>query len=384
MKRKYVRHYEDYAIGANEALYCAMAQKGWRLVRRGAWLSRFEKAGPEVLRYRIELASPAWLDEAELPEEQIAVYEDCGWSFVTKHGLTHVFCAPESSDAQEFYTDPRAQVPTLKALRRSYCWSWLWCIVIFGIHFLLSLSMSGTAGELMAEWSAELTKKLVVATSLMLWYGCLVVWALYQSIVGAVCTMRLHRRLKCGKPVDHEAKTAQRVLRWIETAIGVIGAIFLLMSAAQWLGRETYDLPQTADGPYLLLSDFGVEGERTTPWYASYRTSECERVESLLAVCYDTCEYVEADGKDFSLYHEVYELKGSGLTQRLAQALMADATFARSADVFEEVMVSGLDRAWRAGYETVAIRGNTVWYITLIDYEDVDAAVLDLLANPPE
>lgn len=384
MNRKYVRHYEDYAIGANEALYTSMAEKGWRLVKRGARLSRFEKAEPEKMRYRIELASPAWLDEAELPEEQIAVYEDCGWAFVAKHGLTHVFCAPESSDAQEFYTDPRQQAPTLKALRRSYGWSWLWCIIIIGIHFLLSLAMGNTAGELMAEWSAEVTKSVVISTSFMLWYVCMVVWALYQSIVGAICTMRLYRRLKRGKPIDHAPKGAQCVLRRVETAIGAVAVIFLLMSVVQWIGREKYDLPQTADGPYLMLLDFGIEGERASPWYASYRTSEVEWTESLLAECWDTCEYVESDGEDYALYQEVYVLKSDQFARRLAESLKANATFARSADAFDEVSVEGLDCAWRAGMEYVAIRGSTVWYVTFLDFDKVDADVLETLATLPE
>jgi hypothetical protein len=52
MNRKYRLHYGDYAVGENEKLYGDMAAKGWRLLRRGVWFSRFERAEPQNLRRR--------------------------------------------------------------------------------------------------------------------------------------------------------------------------------------------------------------------------------------------------------------------------------------------------------------------------------------------
>ena len=58
-------------------------------------------------------------------EEQVAVYEDCGWKYVTSSGLIHVFSSPAGSDAPEFYADPAQQALTLRALRRQYIWAWV-------------------------------------------------------------------------------------------------------------------------------------------------------------------------------------------------------------------------------------------------------------------
>lgn len=111
--RRYLIHPGDYAIGENEKCYGDMAAKGWKLRRRGAFLSSFERCEPQQLRYRIELASPALFDDdLTLPEEQRALYEESGWQFVTRCGLVNVFsplpaATPRSFTATPFPRQPR-------------------------------------------------------------------------------------------------------------------------------------------------------------------------------------------------------------------------------------------------------------------------------------
>ena len=54
MKRCYRFHPGEYAIGENEQFYGRMAQRGWLLDKRGAYLSRFRKGEPQQRKYRIE------------------------------------------------------------------------------------------------------------------------------------------------------------------------------------------------------------------------------------------------------------------------------------------------------------------------------------------
>ena len=126
MKRRYALHPMEFAIGETEQFYSEMAAKGWFLDKRGAWFSRFRRGEPAAMRYRVELADLRFLDpDHGLPEEQISVYEECGWKYVTGHGLFHIFSSPADSDAPEFYTDPRQQALVLRGLRRSYVSSWI-------------------------------------------------------------------------------------------------------------------------------------------------------------------------------------------------------------------------------------------------------------------
>ena len=115
MNKRWRFHFGEYDVAANETLYADMAAKGWMLEKRGAHLSRFTRAEPEKLRFRIEYAASA---EDGLPEEQLQLYEDCGWKSVCGFGILHVFSAPECSDIPELHTDPELQAPIMRRLRR--------------------------------------------------------------------------------------------------------------------------------------------------------------------------------------------------------------------------------------------------------------------------
>ena len=106
MKYRYQFHPGDYELGENEKFYGDMEAKGWRLVKRGGRLSKFAPVEPSRARYRIEVFAPGFLEQSVLPEEQVAVFADCGWEYVTDRGLLHIFRAPAGSDAPEFYSDP--------------------------------------------------------------------------------------------------------------------------------------------------------------------------------------------------------------------------------------------------------------------------------------
>lgn len=85
-------HPEDYCIGENELYYSRMASKGWRLEKRGRYLRRFSRSDPVEELYRVEV------DYRELPEEQTALFDECGWEFVTKYGYLY---APGREDMTE-------------------------------------------------------------------------------------------------------------------------------------------------------------------------------------------------------------------------------------------------------------------------------------------
>ena len=120
MKYKYKFHPSDYELGENEQFYSDMEAKGWKLVKRGVNLSKFTPVKPSRARYRIEVSSPGFLEQAVLSEGQLAVYEDCGWSYVTDRGFLYVFRAPAGAEAPEFYNDPAQQAETLKRMNRHY------------------------------------------------------------------------------------------------------------------------------------------------------------------------------------------------------------------------------------------------------------------------
>ena len=368
MNRKYVRHAPDYAIGENEALYAAMAEKGWILKKRGANFSRFERGEMRHMRYRIELAAPEWLDEAEMPDEQLALYEECGWHLAAHRGLVYVFCAPAGSDAPEIYSDPRQQAGMLRALRRQYRTGWLGALALVAFNLLLGAAMRGSLGEMAADFLSGLRLSFVDSTALVLSYGALCAAAIYDYLRGAVSTMRLYRRLKRGKPIDH-APHHRRAAQAVGDALGALAVIFALLAVWQWAGKTSGPLPAAADGPYLLIED--LESGVRTELFGRENSRVVTR--SLAARHYDIYESLQTpSGEDLWLYEDVYELRSPALAMAAASALMEQAALAHGPESFVEYDIPGLERAWFGSLTYIAIRGNFVCSLTYRGPSDED------------
>lgn len=373
MKVKYRIHPGEYAIGENEKFYADQAAKGWFLEKRGGRLSKFRKGDPAQLKYRIELSASslflAEADEIAMPEAQVALYEDCGWTLVTHRGLVHVFSAPEESDAPEFYSEPEQQAQTLKALRRSYRVSWL--IVVAAMAFIAMMTLSMHSGEDIAgELWAEFVMKLIQTTALAPFYFFWLGWGIYQLIYGGVRTRLLYCRLKRGEPLDHSPKTKHWGHRLATGFFAAGMALSVLLTLVQLAGTKTREMPFVSDGPYLVLADLGVEGERTAGFHDDGSTVETSR--SLIASMWNTGEYVSNNPDGFGNWahmdQKVYCLPTPELAMAAAPSVMrAGSIFGYS---FEQIEVEGLDGAWYNDLECIAVRDRWVWYVVLIDSGD--------------
>ena len=386
MKRRYRRHFDDYAIGENEKLYSDMAARGWFLEKRGAYFSRFRRGEPADMRYRIEVSAPRFLEETDLPEEQVAVYEDCGWEYVTSRGMIHVFASPAGSDAPEFYADPAQQAATLRVLRRGYIWAWVPVTLMLLFNFFMAAAMSGGTGKLLSKWGAECRLGWVAATALFLFAGALVAWAFYLFVHAAWRMGRLYRRMKKGVPLDYSPRGRMIPHRVVSGVLLGFVAVFGLLTLWQWVSRDPRDLPETADGPYVLLADLGIEGERSALFYDD-RTSKITVERSLLATHYDVFECVaQGDDGESWMYQDVYRLSPRADRKVFVRSLMEDATFARGPENFREVTVAGLEGAWISGdLECIAVKGDLAAYVTVLgsgrETEETLLAALRALAE---
>ena len=284
MKHIYRLHPSDCALGENEQFYSDMEAKGWRLEDRGWNFSKFVPVEPSRARYRIEVCAPEPLETGSaLSEGQLAVFEDCGWEYVTYQRMLHIFRAPEESRAPEFYTNPRQQAETLKRLRRNAIGYCLYVVLyIFAYLIFYSYISDGPA-----KFYAQLYRQFIVATSLYLLLAVVLLSTLYSSVRDAWLITRTYRRLKQGVPLDHNPRRPHILHRLLRRSFLVLTLLLTLLSVLQLLTTRKVPLPQEADGPYLLLSGLGWQGERTT---FMDRESEAGLTRSLLADSCDTHE----------------------------------------------------------------------------------------------
>lgn len=378
MNRTYRFHPGEYELGENERFYSDMEARGWRLVKRGARLSRFERVEPSRPRYRIEVYAPPFLEYAALPEEQIAVFEDCGWEYVTNASYLHIFRAPEGSDAPEFYVDPAQQAATLKKVRRD-----LW--LALGLAAAVLAFAVWLLGFDDRNFWAQTVKRSIQCPTIYMFYLFWLLFGIYQSVWGARKIGRTYRRLKKGLPLDHNPKGSGILRGFLNHGLLCLALLSLLLAGAQLLATQSYDLPAEPDGPYIMLSDVGYEGEQAKKLHGS--DTGVTHTRSLLADYRETLEAVNvpAQGnKQVWMRQYVYKLRFPGMADTLAWALMEDSVFARDRESFHDLDVPGLDGAWATGgLELVAMKGNLVTYVVLASgYEEFDpVSICEALAE---
>lgn len=363
MKHKWKLHPSDYALGENEKFYGGMEAKGWRLIKRGGYRSKFERVEPAGTRYRVEVADTSFLEGTDLPEEQIAVYEDCGWEYVTSRGMFHYFRAPEGSDAPEFYADPRQQAETLKGLRRR---RFVGALISLGL-FAALLSMILTIGGGTVELADGVRRYWLIAPGLVVFWCLLLASGIATDTINIWQIGRTYRRLKKGVPLDHAPKSRGRVRFVLVHGLRWAGELFLVLMVLQLFTVQHGAMPPRPDGPYIVLSDIGWTGERTD---FMGNTSRRERTRTFLSEYWTTREYVENPGHvAATIYQDVYRLAPWMDPMDWVDCVTADRI--QRSHEYAPMDIEGMDAAWvvEGGTEAVAVKGQLMAHITYLDGE---------------
>lgn len=363
MNRRYAFHPKDFALGETEKFYGNMASKGWQLEKRGAFLSRFSKSAPIAARYRVEIRSPKLLEDYTLPQEQVELYRECGWEYVTGHGAVHVFRAPEGSDAPEFYMDPAQQAQTYRALRQEYLMNLLLLpIIVVAVLALAAALDSHNRGimGILGTFGAICYHNAVEHSALVFGLCAVLVWGLFDSAWGLWHLRRLCSQMKRGISLDHGPTKHYILPQILSRCLLAAALVFGLLALAQWAGIKQGPLPTVPEAPYL--ANAGDSGEGTL----SYSRS-------LLAECWQAEGQTALDAEKYDVSQRVYRLNNPALAETLAYALQADPELTASIGNFHPVDIPGLDGAWIAGRECIALRGDLVCDILLWHSFDSEA-----------
>lgn len=356
MKTLYALHPSEFALGETEKFYADKAAAGFELVNRGAWFDNFAKTQPKQMKYRIEVAVPKAFEDAGLPEEQILVYEDCGWEYVTGHQYIHVFRAPADSVTEDFYLEPKQHAKTIKALKNRYIASFFYPFLWIGIYWLLGLA-TGTVDR---NFGVFLFGVLLTHPPMILCSAVLMIWGLYDSIAGMWYITRLYHRMKKGISLDHEPKSRGLFRKYFHLAMAVLLICCGILCIVQLCGYRKYEMPLRDDAPYLMLSDIGVEGERTDS-FMNRESNTVSYKKTLFLEYWDTFEAVKTEDAAEWFFQDTFRLKNKDHALQFAKSVMADSAYAKTLDDFTLQEIEGLDYAWTVGnYEYVAIKGNLV------------------------
>lgn len=365
MSYRYALHPQELAVNESERLYTKMAAKGWHLVKRGVFLSCFQRAEPREMQYRIVVVMSAASEGPPFSAEQMAVYENSGWEFITGQGFIYVFRTPQNSGASELCLAPDQQEETIKKLKKRYINSLLQIPLSLFLFLLLGALLSNAGG--MRHFTASIYRGWVEDTAGAICLLLFFLWFLFKDLCSIWYLKQLCIKIKAGLPADRP-RSRSMYLQFFNRILFLAILISGILAVGQWGGSSNHEMPLQSDGPYLVLSDIGVKGVRTQSFIKN-RTSRVVFEQSLLSGHWNTYEVVDVTGNEVWMQQDVYHLKNSDMTARLVDSLMKDGVFTDSIEDFTEVDITGLDHAWISEQlECIAVKGDYVCFVTYPDH----------------
>lgn len=189
-----------------ETYLAEMEAEGLRLVRATGWFLYFEKTAPRRMRYRVEyIRHPS--------EEQLALYADCGWEYVTETNReVQIFRAPEDADIPEIHTDGQIEANMYRHVNRTARTSF----VMAGILVVMFTWFVGRFGMQVLSMP-NLAWRVVVI-------GLLTLAAVCGAVMRYVSTRRYLHMLKRGHKVP---ASSRRYRLGIYAQYGVIAYLIL-------------------------------------------------------------------------------------------------------------------------------------------------------------
>lgn len=386
MKTVYKLSPSDYwRIGELESWLSDMAAEGLFLKKLGRQFVKFEKADPKNMRYRVVV-----LINEEISTEQVDMYGEKGWDFVTSYGSFHVFSSPAELNAPELYTDPLEQSYSLKELDKHLVF--YAAVIVVGLIIFIGL--------LAPSWFLDGTPTLVIVEGIMVQQALLAIYIsyiAYASLQAALSVRDLRKRLAEGIPIDHHApwKKRHKFHRAITFLFTVMIGFSAIIPFVHLIKMDTKTLPEKdVNLPIVRLADVENDPnlERTEPTFIEDGVDWGNRYSydwSLLSpVQYETDEHGLVRDKSWedgsgeytpAIHTQYYQLRFPDMAEHLVADLIKRYSFETIKVDFEVKKNPDLDllivREENGMKEVFASRGNEVIYVHYFGYADVNSVI---------
>lgn len=376
----------DYwRIGEHESWFAEMAAEGFYLQKIGIHFAKFVKREPNKMRYRIDVSR-----SKKVPAEQIHMYAESGWDFVTSYGQFHVYSSPAELNAPELHTDPAEQSYTLKKLDKKLAWN---AVVVI-------ISMIVMIGLLVSTWLLDGTPVLFIVEGMIIQQTTLAIfmgYTAYNSLQAALSIRALRKSLVEGKAIDHHAswKKHHRVNTVAAFLFSVVVGLSAIIPFMQLIKMDTKTLPEASqDLPIVRLTDVEKNPDLVRPEaeYTSDNVDWGNRYSyywsPLAPIHYETDENGVVPGKMWrdgsgeyspSLRTHVYQLTISSLAENLVWDLVERYRYENEPNEYVEKKHPALDllilHEEEEKKEVFAAKGNAVMYVQYYGYTDVNSLI---------
>ena len=355
--KRYSLHPSSFSLVETEEFYERKAKKGLILDKRGHQLSRFRKDEPKNLSYRVEIVDDKRLEDGKIPEEQILVYEECGWTRVCGKSQIQIFSADKDTDPPELYTKPEDQIESIKILRKSFLKEFLSLIVTYFILFTIQRSRypRRSVGEYL-KFFVEVFYKILIDTPAFgfLLFGTIALGIGYYAI-GMISSQYLITKLKKGVPLRTITPFEKAMRIWKKGIVAVFVSAVLILGLIEGSTSVRGDSPSSFEGPFITIEELRGK-ESSNAYEGKYRSRK-----TVIGEVIKTQEFSDRTDGYSSLDQEVYLIKSQRTRDRFLESLKASLYYGIVVSDFEEVLVDGLDEVYvRNEWEILAVKGDLV------------------------
>jgi len=370
-----LRPTDFWRIGEHESWFSDMAKEGLHFHSMGKYFARFKKGEPQEMEYRIEVTSTK-----AISDDQISMYEENGWDYVSSFDQFHVFASPKSRHAVEIHTDPAEQFFTLQTLNKK---------LIFNSIIVLLLSLL-IIGMNVAVWFLDNTPVLQLVKGHVLQQTILsffILYSVYLTIKGMLSILALRKQLKNGIPINHHAPWKKNLRR--SAILNIVFIMIAFGSASlpfkQLFEMDTITLPAEAtDHKVVRLAELEQLPDLKRDEYFIDGVNWANRLStnwSIVApIQYEIVEtFISNDSNENTLFisSEVYELRMTSLVEPLVHDLIKWNSYLTK--TFTKKQNASLDYLYIYGEgmyrNVVAAKGNVVTFVSYSGNEDTDVLI---------
>ena len=367
-----MRPVDFWRIGEHESWFSDMAKEGLHLHKMGNFFVYFKKGESKDMEYRIEVTPTK-----DISDDQIMMYEDNGWEYISSFGQFHVFASPKERNAVEIHTDPAEQFFTLQTLNKRLRFNAIVVILLSALTIGLNTSV----------WFLDNTPILrlveghVIQQTII---SLIMLYNVYLTSRGTLAILALQKKLKHGIPIDHHApwKKGLRRSSIINVAFLTIALFSVYLPFKSLMTMDTITLPiEETEHRVVRLAQLEqpskLERNETFIDGVDYGNSLSTNWSIVAPNQYEIEEsgeaYISTESNEKILYYpsissDVYELRMTSLVEPLVQDLIVwHSRHSHHTETFIKKQNSSLDYLYvneeDINKEVIAAKGNVVTFV---------------------
>ena len=315
---KKLKAMNQWRIGEQESWFSDMAAQGLHLQKICFYCAHCVKSAPTKREYRIEFS-----EKKQLNDEQLLLYEESGWLYVTSTGNMHIFVSVEEQPTVEVHTDLNEQGFTLDVLlKKMRLHAMIVIMLVLAMTILNYFTWFSDGVPIYHLINNGLVSSFI--SYFVIFIGVILSLSTFFAI------LRLRRQLAAGIPIDHHApwRSYMRRSNLLTISYIVICLALIPIPFMQIVKMKEHTLPENnTDLPFIRLAeieqndalerqDYIIGDENFSNYYYTNWTP-------FASVQFDVTENGEIKEENYapSLYTDYYELRFSAL----APAFIEDA-----------------------------------------------------------